>query len=319
MSKNNNWQTTGFHGMAAGFANNPTNNRKAVTQNMYANHLIELCVNRFEWTGLPESVDPRFIELNLLRTALAVFFKDEGERNEGFTNTGEYYALPAAGGGMLNVQDVPTRFQVTSPNILLNVSLQATGKDKQCVPIWANYLRRPELDKIALFSQKLAEVDRTIEIAEMNLRHTKVLHVPENRRTTYTNALRQHEEGVPYILGTESLNMVESIESLDVGGNPQAVSTLWDAKNQRWNECMTMLGINNANQDKKERLVAAEVGANDEQVESTRNIALNSRQYAAEQINALYGLDVWVDFKGASAEGLVEEVEEEVTPVKDEK
>lgn len=296
----NNWTTTGFHGMAQGFMNNPTNNRKAVTQNMYANHLIELCANRFEWTGLPPTVDPRFLELNLLRTALAVFFKDEGSRANGFTNTGEYYCLQAAGGGMLNIQDVPTHFQVTAPNVLLNVKLPATGKDAACVPIWANYLRRPELDKIALFAQKLAEVDRTIEIAEMNLRHTKVLRVPENKRSTYVNLMRKHEEGVPFILGTENLNIEESIEAFDIGGDPHALSTLWDSKNQRWNEAMTYLGINNANQDKKERLVAAEVGANDEQVEATRNIALNSRQYAAEQINDMFGLNVWVEFRGES-------------------
>jgi hypothetical protein len=60
---------------------------------------------------------------------------------------------------------------------------------------------------------------------------------------------------------------------------------------------MGLLGINNANQDKKERLVAAEVGANDEQVQATRNIALNARQQAAERINKLYGLSVEVDFK----------------------
>lgn len=69
------------------------------------------------------------------------------------------------------------------------------------------------------------------------------------------------------------------------------------AKSKLWNECMGLLGINNANQDKKERLVAAEVGANDEQVEATRNIALNARQQACDRINDMFGLDISVDFK----------------------
>lgn len=293
-----NWQNTGFHGMVTGFANNPVRNRKAVTQNMIATHLIELCANRFEWYGLPDSVDPRFLELTLMQRALSVFFRDEGPKEQGFTNTGEFFVLPAAGGGLLNVQDVPTHFQVTAQNALLNVRLKATGDQRECVPIWANYLRRPELDKIALFSQKLAEIDRTIEIAEMNLRRTRIVKVPENKRLTYQNIMRQHEEGEPVIYGSDTLNTDDAIESLDISSDPGAVSTLWDAKNQRWNECMTMLGINNANQDKKERLVAAEVGANDEQVSATRNIALNARQYACEQINKRWPeLNVWVEFR----------------------
>ena len=59
---------------------------------------------------------------------------------------------------------------------------------------------------------------------------------------------------------------------------------------------MGLLGINHANQDKKERLVSSEVGANDEQVDAMKNVALNSRQRAAKQINDMFGLSVSVDY-----------------------
>lgn len=297
MSKSKDWALSGFHGMGKGFTNNPNNNRQAVMQNMIANHLIELCTNRFEWFGLPDSVDPRYLELTLFQQAVTVFFKDEGTRANGYTNTSEFFCLPAAGGGMVNVQDVPTHFQVTAPNIDLNVHLE-TGKN--CVPIFANYLRRPELDKVGIYSQKLATIDRTIEIAAHNLRRTKVISAPENMRPTYVNAIKQYDEGVMTIFGTEGFNPEDMISSIDVSGNPDALPRLRDEKNQIWNECMTMLGINNSNQDKRERLVASEVEANDEQVEATRYIALNARQYAAEQINALWPElkgEVWVDFR----------------------
>ena len=59
---------------------------------------------------------------------------------------------------------------------------------------------------------------------------------------------------------------------------------------------MTFLGINNANQDKKERLVVAEVSANDSEIMMARKIALDSRQLACEQINKKYGLNVSVEW-----------------------
>ena len=59
----------------------------------------------------------------------------------------------------------------------------------------------------------------------------------------------------------------------------------------------TFLGINNANQDKRERLVASEVDANDEQVEQARFNMLDARLDACKLINDMFGLDISVKFR----------------------
>lgn len=284
------------------FASNTANNQMELTRAMYVRHLTELCVNRFEWTGLPDEIDPRFLELNLYWRALAVFFKHKA--------TDKFMALQAAGAGLMNVQDVPTHFRVLSPNILIDEQLES-GTD--CVPIWANYLRVPELDKVNLYAMKLAQLDRTIEINSSNMRNTKIVAVPDTQTLSAKNMVQQMAEGVPTVFGVKAMNeLQDSISVMDLAGPSGQLTELWDAKSHMWNECMTMLGINNANQDKKERLVASEVSANDEQVESTRYIALNARQFAAKQINDLYGLDVWVDFRRPPTPEIVEpELEDE--------
>jgi hypothetical protein len=109
--------------------------------------------------------------------------------------------------------------------------------------------------------------------------------------------MRQIAEGQDVIFGTDALDMGGTVEVLDLGIDPMNLPNLMIARSKLWNECMGLLGINNANQDKKERLVAAEVGANDDQVQASRNVALNARQTAAAQISKLYGITVTVDFK----------------------
>ena len=61
-------------------------------------------------------------------------------------------------------------------------------------------------------------------------------------------------------------------------------------------ECMTMLGIENANMDKKERLVSDEVNANNQQVVASRNIWLEERKKAIKLLNEKFGLDASVEF-----------------------
>ena len=59
---------------------------------------------------------------------------------------------------------------------------------------------------------------------------------------------------------------------------------------------MTLLGIENANMDKKERLVSDEVNANNQQVIASRNIWLSERKKAIEELNKKFNLNASVEF-----------------------
>ena len=56
------------------------NNRTYI---QYYNRLTELALSMFEWKGLPDTVDPRFLEMCLFADGKAVFFKDLYRKREG--------------------------------------------------------------------------------------------------------------------------------------------------------------------------------------------------------------------------------------------
>ena len=60
------------------------------------------------------------------------------------------------------------------------------------------------------------------------------------------------------------------------------------------NEFFSDIGVNNANMDKKERMVANEVEANNEQVKACEDVLLRSREEACKQINRIFGLNISV-------------------------
>lgn len=303
MSKNNDYVKsalygTHLHGDRAQFANSPANDRVGAFQRMHIKRLTELATNRFKWEGLPPEIDSRFLELCLFYRALAVFFKDP-------TN-GKYFTMRGTPHGAWDIMDNPTAFTVTG-NQFTSRTLNAVrtwreeggeivpAGEPDCVPIWANYLRVPDLDVVLIYAYKFAELDMTIEINSRNARRNKVVAVDENGRLSATNINRQIEEGNNFIaLGSGGMAYVPV--ALDLGINPDSIEKLHILRVRLENECMGLLGINNANQDKKERLVASEVDANDKQVEASRAVALNARKDAARQINELYGLKVSVDF-----------------------
>lgn len=268
---------------ATGFKNSPNRNLKTLIKNMYLRHLTELAINRFKWTGLPKSIDSRFVELELFRHALVVFYKETSP--EFVAKAGErFFAVAAAPLGALNVYQNPVEYR-TYGTLYAAKTLKGGS---ECVPIWSNMLRTPDLDIVEVYAEQLTELTITIQANSKLLRKQKIIYANENTRLSYANIARQIDEGVEVIYGQEDAMNPANIQVLDIGGDPVGVLNLMIAKSKLWNECMTMLGINNANQDKKERLVADEVAANDDQVFATRGIALNSRQYACDQINAKY-------------------------------
>lgn len=266
----------------AGFKPNRARSQKGLYERMYWRVLTELAVNRFQWDGLPDTVDSRFLELCLFRQACCVFYDDPDYG---------YLALRGTGAGQWNMYDNPTKFQVTG-NAMVNKLLT----DEECVPIWANDLRAPDLDIVSLFSARLAELSQTIDIQIKNMRVTRIVVTDENQKHSWQNLMRMVEQGIPVVYASQSLEP-SAVTVLDAGSDPQSLSALMIAFTRSWNDCLGLLGINGANQDKKERLVASEVNANDDQIDSARWVNLNARQKACDEINARYGLDISVDYR----------------------
>lgn len=269
------------------FRGNAPRDRHALYETMYMRILTEYATNRFKWKNLPEEIDRRFLEYELFRHALVVFFYDDRDYER-------YFALRGSGAGKWNMYDNPTTFSVIG-NTMINRRLKA---GTECVPIWANTMRVPDWDLVLLQATKLAEIERTIEINLQAMRKPFVFAVEDTERLTFTNVWRQVQEGEPVIFGTSTLgeSLENKVKLFDLKIDKDLVINLQLAKAKIWNETMTYLGINNSNQDKRERLVADEVGANDQQVSAARNSAMGARKYAVEQINKRYGLDVQVEW-----------------------
>lgn len=239
---------------------------------MYKRVITEMAMNRFNWIGLPDSVDPRFLEMNLLHSGCVVYYYDN--------DFDRFMVGRAAGTGKMNVYDNPTWFTINRVGM---TQLRLRGED--CVPIFPNYLRLPEVDVINIFANKLARIDRTVDINLLQMRHPFIVRANEDSRLGVVNAFKQVQEGAFAVVGSDDLNPMDSIEAFNTTIPSDHVLDVILAKQKMWNELLTLLGINNANQDKKERLVSAEVAGNDEHVTSTRGVSLSSRADACGLIN----------------------------------
>ena len=105
----------------------------------------------------------------------------------------------------------------------------------------------------------------------------------------------QYDGNMPFIFADKSLN-TNQLQAIKTDA-PYVADKLYQLKTQIWNEALTYLGISNINVQKKERLITDEVTRNQGGTIASRYSRLNARRDACKQINDMFGLDVWCDYR----------------------
>lgn len=248
---------------------------------IYLLRLTELAISMFDWKNLPDSIDPRFLELTLFTDGQAVFFQDE--------ELG-YLALQCIINGQLNVYRIPIQrraFAVNGYQRQLNIN--------NSVIIYNNLMHVNSEPDIRYYARRLWNLDRIIDV-NVNAQKTPVLiQSTEEQRLTMLNLYKEYDGNVPVIMGDKNLD-INGMKALKTDA-PYVSDKIYQLKTQIWNEALTYLGISNLNIQKKERLVADEVTRSMGGTIASRYSRLEARRQACDEINRMFGLEIEVDYR----------------------
>lgn len=270
-------------------ANNVNMNMASYYKELYK--LINIAISVFKWEGLPKGIDERQLELWLLTRGFAIFFHDPDLVYDAKARAPEGYAvLEGTVRGPIDFYNLGIDRTVYSPN-----GYNKDLDENNSVVIFNNRLRTPEVFALMLYAQRIAEIDRTIDVNVMNQKSPKILHCDDAGRLTMKNFMMKVIGNVYTIFADKFLN-TSNIEVFDMTV-PFVGEDLDRLKRRYTSEAMTYLGIEGVDTDKKERLIGQEILRGMGDVEAMRFTRLTARQQACEEINDKFGLDVSVDFR----------------------
>ena len=226
-----------------------------------------------------------------LTNGFCVFFYDEDLK---YSSNGEapegYAVLQCMIAGHWDMYNYPLDRRAYAVNGL-NVELDETNS----VLIFNDYLRVPMFPTLQLYAQRLAEIDRTIDVNVMNQKTPKIIRCTDKQRLTFQNLMMQVQGNMYWIMSDKNVDL-KDVDILDVSA-PYVANELQILKHQYWNEALTFLGVENVTTQKKERLITSEVFTQMGDVEAQRFTRLNARKLACKQINDLFGLEIDCDFR----------------------
>ena len=252
------------------------------TYQQYYNRLTELSTVMFEWKNVPDTIDVRFLELTLFSRGSSVFFFDE--------ELG-YLALPVAISGKWNVYNIPKGRRAYASN-----GYNRTLDDKNSVIIFNNYTHTNSKLDVEMFSRRLYNMDRAIDI-NINAQKTPIMvQCSEQQRAVLLNLYQKYEGNEPFIFGDSNLDW-SGFKVLQTGA-PFVAEKIRQEKIQTWNEALTYLGISNTNIVKRERLVSDEVIRSQGGTIASRYSRLEMRRQACDKINKMFPeLNIWCDYR----------------------
>lgn len=260
--------------------------------------LVNMALATVKWNNVPAGIDPRAMEWILLYYGCGGMFTEEG---------GHLFAQ-ASYSGMMNMYWNPNETLFVAPNgpswyrHAQSYVKDGVLLDPDCAVVWDNMMRVPLVPMLRRYAQRIARYDSIMDTnVEAQRTPWIVAATPENKRNAqvmqnkleandqYWKLMQGMEGTLPYVLNTQAPFVADKVN---------------EQKHVLINEALTLIGIDNSNVDKRERVQTAEVLSNNEQIMSMRESRMKCREQFCERCNTLFGLDMSVEWgiEGAYAD-----------------
>lgn len=261
---------------------NNTNKQQAVENarifQCYYDWLKNIALAEFQWLNLPDSMNERFLELSLYQNGKALIAPDKKYKT-GIIN------LRATPNGQMNIYENFVRYHGYS------IQYDAEYDADECVYVRNNRTTTPTDLYIYMWAERLAKIEIAIQANISVQRFPIIAKTTDAQRMSMENMLEKFEGGVPFIISDKSFDEYNNLSVFNTSV-PMIAPDLFELKKQTFNDCLTFLGINNANNEKANRMLVDEVNANNENIGLACASFWEQRKVACLEANEKFGLNI---------------------------
>ena len=283
MSKDNNstWNQAGYNDLVRDFFREAPKDVDGVfnaSSEFYRRELLRKIFSAYEITGAPSEWDYDYMLTHLFVDGLFTI-----------TDT-ELGVIPLQCGVTgINVWNRPTEVIVANP-VLGGFNRKI---DVDCALIKLQYDYIGVMPLVNRYAVNLAMCDSSIAVNLMNTKAAVIGQAESPQQAkTFKKMYDEISSGKPFVVVRKDL--VKLGESLIFSPVKQAyiADDVMLLKRKIMNEFLTMIGLENVNTDKRERLISDEVNANNAEAEVASNHWLDNVNEGLKKANELYGFNL---------------------------
>lgn len=265
--------------------------------NVWLIRIMRLASSSIRWTGLPKYIDTIRLENILNRSGSAIIGYDE--------TIDRYFVGQNASTGNIDVYGYPMDRRMIFAN-----GETARFTPETSVIIYNNSMRMADYWIFQYFAMFMADMDVAIRV-NMNTQKTMpIIPTTQEQQLSIENAYKDVLNNIPYILVDQNGFNVQQFKDAIQFDNRQSFTgdQMIAVQREMWNRCLTFIGINNTNVEKRERVNVQETVSNLDEILFMRRDRLNSRNMACSQMEMLWGWNVSAEYYsegGVSTNGVL--------------
>ena len=288
-------------------------------QHDYVQYMLNRTSTMFEWSGLPDTINPRMLELYLQINGYAAFLQVDEQAPVMQPATGSVpkarkfqsglYCFFGGIGGERDIYYRPLVFIAANPRLKqsINCSIVYPGDDwedleRPCVVMRNDTNYMGLMPMFGRYAQQLVENDISIRSAQINARAQVGISVNnDNEAETARKYLDDLEAGKLGIMGKTAF--LEGISVANVGTqSANVIIQLIELQQYLKASWFNELGLNANFNMKREYISREEIGSQTDVLLPMVDDMLACRQEAAELINSIFGTNISVQKNSAWAD-----------------
>lgn len=253
------------------------------TVDMYKKQMIGLACNVFNFKNLlsvAPFMDLSYVNRELVHKGSIAFFNDEYLG---------LLALPYVNMGRLDLYGRPIDIQVIGKN-----GYTRQLKYGEYVIMYDNMMRYPLIFDILQYSERIASIQRTIDINISQQRTPRIWKTKTENLKTIQDVMDGIDANNEAIVTYDTLELEDT--SAVIAPAPFVSDKLSEQKDKLWNEFLRLIGIANTSFQKKERNIQDEVFISQAGTIASRYTRFEARYEAITKINEKWGYDLEVEY-----------------------
>ena len=269
------------------------NDKERAVRN-YIVYMLNRTQKIFEYKGLPDTIPKRMLEFLLQINGFACFAKHEGN----------VYAFWGGLGGEPDAYYRPTICTVSNPALMLSKTFKI---DEDCVIMRNDSFLYGLIPMFRRYATAMVENDISFKLAAVNTRIEALLSAPDDAtKSAAEKYLQDIEAGKLGVIASNEF--LDGIKAQPVKSSLRTFTDLIEYQQYLKASWFNEIGLNANYNMKREKLSTTESQMNNDALLPLVDDMLESRREALEKINAMFDLNIEVDF-ASSWEKLLEEFE----------
>ena len=271
-------------------------NDKERCQRSYVTYMLNRMQRLFEYQGLPDTIPQRMLEMMLQINGFACFAK----------HNSKLYAFWGGLGGEPDEYYRPTKCVVSNPALKFSDTFEI-GKD--CVIVRNDSFLYGLIPLFSRYATAMVENDISFRMASINTRIEALLSAPDDAtKKAAEKYLEDVEKGKLGVIAENAF--LDGIKAQEVGRTMRTFTDLIEYQQYLKASWFNEIGLNANYNMKREKLSTTESQMNNDALLPLVEDMLENRRKCLEEVNAMFGTDISVEF-ASSWEKLIEEMEAE--------